>query len=213
MEESAESARSCEGDICKIRPEETTSCTEKDDSHEEIVTDEVKSSKGNDVTNRDNAIRNETNQQPVTPSSSSTKSNRRKKEKNTLSPSIIKTLHEQKDLDTLVSENDAVVIEFMTTWCGACKSIEEYYTELSTFHQECIRSAKVVCDKNKQTKKLAAEYNVKSYPVFIVFKDGIVTNRWDGANKGKLESTFERLAGGGASGKGKKNKGGRSKRR
>jgi len=137
--------------------------------------------------------------------------NKNEKESSTDSSPIVTTLHSEQDVNAFLSANDAVIIEFMTTWCGACKSIEEYYIELSKSNEvNDIKSAKVNCDKNKQTKKLAASYNVKSYPVFVAFKSGTISHRFDGADKGKLESTFERLGGGG--GKNKK-RGGRSKKK
>mmetsp|Transcript_24379 Transcript_24379/g.51081 ORF Transcript_24379/g.51081 Transcript_24379/m.51081 type:complete len:215 (+) Transcript_24379:33-677(+) len=155
-------------------------------------------------------------------SNSSSKRNKKQKQKEETS-SIIRTLHNQQDVDAFLSTNDAVIIEFMTTWCGACKSIEEYYCDLSVVSNnndkdndsgDVVRTARVICDKNKQTKKVAASYHVKSYPVFVAFKDGVVFNRFDGADRGKLEAAFERLGGGGSSGSGgkKKKRGGRSKR-
>jgi thiol-disulfide isomerase/thioredoxin len=202
-----ESVQNCEGGLCKNRPEARA---EKDN---ESVPAGRAGGKSCDNAVDDNEL---VTNQPAA-SAAPTKSVRRKNEKDSLAKSPIATLHGQQDLDAFVSTNNAVVIEFMTSWCGACKGIEEYYKELSTSHQEFVRSARVLCDKNKQTKKLAAGHNVNSYPVFIVFKDGIVASRWDGADRGKLESAFERLAGGavGAGGRGgrKQKGGGRSKRR
>ena len=98
----------------------------------------------------------------------------------------------------------------MTEWCGACKSIEEYYAELAEEFgsTDSVRCARLNCEKNKQTKKVAASYNIKSYPVFVAFRDGSLTTRFDGADKGKLEAMFERLGGGGGKkkGRGKSNK-------
>ena len=51
-------------------------------------------------------------------------------------------------------------------------------------------------------------YNIGSYPVFIVFVNETVVNRWDGADRGKLEATFERL---GKGSKFKKKRGGKSR--
>mmetsp|Transcript_12736 Transcript_12736/g.21242 ORF Transcript_12736/g.21242 Transcript_12736/m.21242 type:complete len:111 (-) Transcript_12736:43-375(-) len=109
----------------------------------------------------------------------------------------------------------------MTDWCGACKSVEEYYDDLAAEFSSVdgvITCAKIQCDKNKQTKKVAVSYNVKSYPVFAAFRGGSLATRFDGADKGKLEAMFERLDGGGGGGKmkGKKGKGkgiGRSNKR
>ena len=128
-----------------------------------------------------------------------------KKKQVNKSSSNITTLHSQQDIDAFLSKNDAVIIEFMTDWCGACKSIEEYYDELGKEFGRIdgVGCARINCDKNKQTKKVAASYNIKSYPVFVAFRNGTLTIRFDGADKGKLEAMFERLGGGG----GKKQKG------
>lgn len=129
--------------------------------------------------------------------STSVQTKPKKQVKRRVSPkSSILTLHGQQNLDDLISSNSAVVVEFMTSWCGACKGIEEYYEELSLSQDEFgVKAARVVCDKNKNTKKLAATYNISSYPVFFSFKEGSVASRWEGADRGKLEGAFERLAG------------------
>ena len=134
----------------------------------------------------------------------------KKKKDTTKSSSNITTLHSQQDIDAFLSKNDAVVIEFMTDWCGACKSIEKYYDELAEEFgsTDGVRCARLNCEKNKQTKKVAASYNIKSYPVFAAFRDENLASRFDGADKGKLEAMFERLGGGGGKkkGRGKSNK-------
>ena len=85
----------------------------------------------------------------------------------------ITTLHGEQDFNAFVSTHPAVIVEFMTSWCGACKGIEDYFEELSlssvchdhtSSHQDehqdlgvgagLVRSAKVFCDKNKDTKIL-----------------------------------------------------------
>lgn len=160
-------------------------------------------------TNNDDSIitTNSENKRQETATNSSTSRRSSKRNNKSFPESSIVTLHGKQDFDAFASTNSAVIIEFVTSWCGACKGIEEYYEESATSHIDVVHSARVVCDKNKQTKKLAAEHKVNSYPVFIAFKDGVIVNRWDGADRGKLESTYERLGGGRKKGKG------RSKRR
>jgi thiol-disulfide isomerase/thioredoxin len=123
------------------------------------------------------------------------------------SNSLIKKLHTQQDLQALISAHDAVVVEFMTSWCGACKGIEPLYEELASSHAESVQAAQVVCDKNRETKKLATAYGVSSYPVFVLFENGSTTGKWNGADRGKLETTFDRLGGGGKGRGGRKKKG------
>ena len=135
-----------------------------------------------------------------------------KKKKGNKSSSNITPLHSQQDIDTFLSKNDAVILEFMTDWCGACESIEGYFDELADEfgRTDGVRCARINCDKNKQTKKAATTYNIKSYPIFVAFRDGSLTTRFDGADKGKLEAMFERLGGGGGKKKGKGKGGGKS---
>lgn len=122
------------------------------------------------------------------------KSRQKKREIDTsdIVSSSIHQLHSEQDLDGAIKSNQIVIVEFVTSWCGACKSIHDFYADLSDLHQDSVFSTRVVCDKNKQTKKIATSYNIRSYPVFIVFANERVVNRWDGADRGKLEATFER---------------------
>lgn len=109
-------------------------------------------------------------------------------------------------MDSLLTSNSAVIVEFMTTWCGACKGIAPLLEELATENVESVAVAQIVCDKNKETKKLAAAHGVKSYPVFVVFENGNAAQKWNGADQGKLEKAFEKLAGGGGKKGGKRGK-------
>jgi len=125
----------------------------------------------------------------------------------------LKKIHTQQELETLINSNEAVIVEFITTWCGACKSIEPLVTELATEHGESVQLAQVICDKNKETKKLAAAMGVTSYPVFFVFEQSREIQKWNGADVGKLEKAFDKVGGGGGGGKkgGKKGGGGKKK--
>jgi thioredoxin 1 len=127
------------------------------------------------------------------------------------SSKFLKPLYTQQELDKLISQSDAVIVEFKTSWCGACKAIEPLLEELAEVHAESVQVAIVMCDKNKETKKLATAHNVSSYPVFVLFQNGAVDGRWNGADNGKLEKAFARLSGdgGGRGGGKKKGKGGK----
>lgn len=128
------------------------------------------------------------------------KAPRRNKKKSNTSSTIIKNVHSQPELNTLINSNEAVVVEFMTSWCGACKGIAPLYEELAETND--VACAQVLCDKNKETKKLATAHGVSSYPVFVLYQDGASVGRWNGADRGKLEKAFERLSGGGGKKKG-----------
>lgn len=102
------------------------------------------------------------------PSAVSTQSNSKNKKISGSSSTFIKTLHSQQDLSALIGSNEAVIVEFLASWCGACASIEPLFEELAESaaeEQSGPQAAQVICDKNKETKKLAAAFSVGSYPV------------------------------------------------
>jgi thioredoxin 1 len=172
--------------------------------------EEVAQEEAGDKAADEHTITNEDNDHPgkITPSQKV----RKKKVAGNTSSSLmsIQNLHSQQALNALVSTSEAVVVEFMTSWCGACKGIAPYYEELASSHADLgVQSAQVLCDKNRETKKLAAAYGVTSYPVFVMFENGSDVGKWNGADRGKLEKAFERLSGsnsgrGGAKGRRKK---------
>jgi thiol-disulfide isomerase/thioredoxin len=137
----------------------------------------------------------------------------KKKKKTGSSSAFIKTLHSEQDLSALLESNEAVIVEFLASWCGACAAIEPLYEELAesaaASEGQGPQSAQVISDKNKETKKMAANVSVGSYPVFVVFENGNETGRWNGADRGKLEKAFDRLGQGrgGRGGMGGKKKG------
>ena len=62
---------------------------------------------------------------------------------------------------------------------------------------------------------MAANYNIQSYPVFILWEEGQQVQTWKGADPGKLEKAMERLVDiasmDGDGGGGKKRGGGKKK--
>ena len=134
------------------------------------------------------------------------------------SQGAVRTLHSQADLNALLaSSNDStttVIVEFITTWCGACKSIATQWQDLAAEHDDGqLVCATIVCDKNKTTQKLAAEFGVKSYPVFIVWHQGQQVQKWNGADIGKLVKAFEKYGAAGGGGKKGKGRGGGGKKK
>jgi thiol-disulfide isomerase/thioredoxin len=124
---------------------------------------------------------------------------RNKEKKNKKTSSYIKQLRTQHELNALLQDKgpEIVIVEFVTTWCGACKSIQSHYEQLASQQHSIgsdgivIQATQVICDKNKETKKFATASGVKSYPVFFVYQNGRESTRWNGADVGKLEKAFD----------------------
>jgi len=61
------------------------------------------------------------------------------------SSKVIQTLHSQQDLSAVLDasskDDSTVIVEFMTTWCGACKGIAPLYEELALEFSEHVQAA------------------------------------------------------------------------
>ncbi len=71
-----------------------------------------------------------------------------------------------------------VLVDFWAEWCGPCKMIAPILDELSGEMAGQVKIAKVNVDENRE---LAAQFNIRSIPTLLVFKDGQVKGQMMGA--------------------------------
>ena len=62
-----------------------------------------------------------------------------------------------------------VLVDFWAPWCGPCRIIAPHLEELQAERSEDLRVVKLNVDDNPQT---AAQYNVMSIPMLLLFKNG-----------------------------------------
>ena len=70
-----------------------------------------------------------------------------------------------------------VLVDFWAPWCGPCRIIAPHLEELSA-EREDLRVVKLNVDDNPQT---AAQFNVMSIPMLLLFKNGQVAHQIIGA--------------------------------
>ena len=77
-----------------------------------------------------------------------------------------------------------VLVDFWATWCGPCRAVKPVLESLST---EANGQYKVVGVDVDECQDLATEYSVFSIPSILIFKNGVVTERFVGVQpKDKL---------------------------
>ena len=80
--------------------------------------------------------------------------------------------------EVLEARGVPILVDYWAEWCGPCRMVGPVLDELAAESQGRYRIAKLNIDENPRT---AAQYNIRSIPTMLVFKDGAVIDRIVGA--------------------------------
>jgi len=72
-------------------------------------------------------------------------------------------------LESTIEGNDIVLIDFWADWCGPCKMFAPTYEKVSEEYENIV-FAKVDTEAHQE---LAAQFQIRSIPTLVVFKDQI----------------------------------------
>ena len=71
-----------------------------------------------------------------------------------------------------------VLVDFWSSWCPPCKMVEPVIDKLEKDYRGRIKVCKINVDKYPS---IAAKYNIKGVPTFIIFNGGKIVYRSVGA--------------------------------
>lgn len=92
----------------------------------------------------------------------------------------------QKEAESLIKENDIVVLDFWAIWCPPCKAAAPIFEKMAGKYDGAL-FLKVNTDENPD---MADKLNISSIPTFIVFKGGKEFSRVIGLAPDKLEKAI-----------------------
>lgn len=80
---------------------------------------------------------------------------------------------EQDNLESIISSNDTVIVQYSATWCGNCRIMKPKFKKLASENENV---SFVIADAEKfpESRKLAT---VDNLPTFATFKNGAFVNQ------------------------------------
>jgi thioredoxin 1 len=87
-------------------------------------------------------------------------------------------IQDQAEFDTLLATAALLVVDYTATWCGPCKLIGPFIDDLADTYGDRATVKKLDIDAHKP---IAQQFGVKSIPVVMFFKQGVMVESILGA--------------------------------
>ena len=99
---------------------------------------------------------------------------------------MVQEITDESEFNSLLSSHSIVVVDFFASWCSPCKAAAPKFDELAEQHPNGT-FVKVDVDEMAE---IAETWGVNCMPTFIVYKDGQVAQKIEGADFDRLRTAI-----------------------
>ena len=93
------------------------------------------------------------------------------------------------NISEILATSQPVVVDFWATWCGPCKMIAPFVTEIANENEGKIKIGKINVDEEPE---LAVQFKISSIPTLMLFENGQVKDMLVGYRpKADIESMLK----------------------
>ena len=84
---------------------------------------------------------------------------------------------QENDFAQLIEDENLVVADYTATWCGPCRLVSPLMDRLAEEYQGKAKVVKIDIDQNPNNAK---QYNIRSIPSVLIFKNGKLAEQFVG---------------------------------
>ncbi len=93
----------------------------------------------------------------------------------------------------VLESNEAVLVDFWAPWCGPCRAVAPHVDSIAHAYEGKLKVAKINIDDNRGVPQ---QYNIRSIPTILLFKNGQVVDQVVGAvDREQLREMVEKVLG------------------
>ena len=94
------------------------------------------------------------------------------------------------NLQSIIAENDKVMVQYGATWCGNCRIMKPKFKKLATENENVV-FVYVDAEKMPESRKMAT---VDNLPTFAAFAGGKLVNQVQTNQADSLKTLFDEIA-------------------
>jgi len=94
----------------------------------------------------------------------------------------VKEFTDQNFESEVLKDNNLVLVDFWTEWCGPCRMLAPTIDKIATEYAGKVKVGKVDTDSNRE---VSMKYQISAIPTVILFKNGEVAQKFVGLRQEK----------------------------